>query len=139
MKLPPAFVLAVFAPLAVLPATGCRGAPQKVDYARPYPRELKQTHVADIQVFRRGTKIEFTNTTVREFGKSTLWLNQQFSWPIEGLGVGKTMVVSLKKFKDENSETFRAGGFLSTEPPQRVVMAQIEPTSREGHNERARH
>lgn len=81
----------------------------------------------DIQVFRRQTEIELTNTTARSFGPSTLWLNARFSRPIDGFAVGQTLLLKLSDFKDEFGDSFRGGGFLATERPERLALAEIQP------------
>lgn len=121
----PARILLILAATCLL-VQGCRSAPQQVEYARAFPEPWRQTQVLDIQVFKRKTTIEFTNTTNRTFGPSTLWLNQRFSLPIEGLAVGETKSLRLKDFRDEFSEPFRDASFFATEIPDRLVLAQIE-------------
>ncbi len=108
-----------------LGTAGCQSGPDVVSYARTYP-PLAQQGSLDIQVVRRVTKIELTNTTARAFGNSTLWLNGRFSLPIDGFGVGETLTLNLRDFRDEFSDAFRAGGFFASETPDRLVLAQIE-------------
>ncbi|MCC6677980.1 MAG: hypothetical protein IT436_12620 [Phycisphaerales bacterium] len=112
--------------------SGCASAPQKVDYARAYPKELQQVGTLDIQVVRETTEIEFTNTTSNSFGPCTLWLNRRFSHPLEGLKIGQTMRMALRDFRDEYSDPFRAGGFFATELPERLVLAQLEVAGDDG-------
>lgn len=113
---------------ALLPTllAGCRSAPDQVPYARAFPEIGQQREVVDIQVFKRPTKLELVNTTNRAFGASTLWLNQRFSYPVEGLAVGQTLVITLGDFRDEYSEPFRDESFFATEMPDRLVLAQLE-------------
>lgn len=124
----PAFLLA----LALL--AGCGTGTKAVPYARPFPG-LAQADVADIHVFRRGTKVELTNTTPRAFGPSTLWLNMRFSRPITALAPGQKLRLGLRDFRDEYSDAFRAGGFFADEPPARLVLAQLETTDPDGNPE----
>jgi hypothetical protein len=105
---------------------GCASSPAPVQYARPYPPDLAQRETLNIQVFRSTFHIELTNTTARPFGRSTLWLNARYSRPIDALAVGQTVRLPLKEFRDEHSEPFRTGGFFAIEPPERLVLAQIE-------------
>lgn len=119
----PARLLAVIAAAA---ASGCASSPVPVTYARPYPGDISQRETLNIQVFRSTFHVEFTNTTARVFGPSTLWLNARFSRPIDGLAVGQTLRLPLRDFRDEYSEAFRAGGFFATEIPERLVLAQLE-------------
>ena len=111
--------------------SGCRSAPRPVAYARPYP-EAAQAESINIQVFRRTKSIELTNTTARAFGKSTLWLNARFCRPVDSLGIGESLTLPLSEFRDEFYEPFRGGGFFASEPPDRLVLAQIETTGTEG-------
>lgn len=105
---------------------GCAAPLTPVDYARPYPAHVPHGPTLDIQVFRRTRELELTNTTARALGPSTLWLNAYYSRPIDGLGVGQTLMIPLVEFRNEFSEAFRGGGFFATEAPERLVMAQLE-------------
>ncbi len=97
---------------------------------RPYPMELTQTETLNIQVVRDSTQIRVTNTTARSIGTSTLWINGSFSRLIEGIEIGETVTLSLKEFRNEYNEQFRAGGFFATERPERLVQAQLETEGR---------
>jgi len=105
---------------------GCRSAPTPVSYARAFPTDITQKEVLNIQVFRRTTTLEFTNTTAKAFGPSTLWLNMWYSRPIKGLAVGESVSLPLADFRDRYSAKFRGGGFFASEPPEKLVLAQIE-------------
>jgi hypothetical protein len=106
--------------------TGCSGGPSPIMPGAVYPAGLARGATLDIQVIRRETAIELTNTTARKFGASRLWLNGRFSRAIEGLGVGQTIELPLSSFRDEFSEAFRGGGFFATEKPDRLVLAELE-------------
>ncbi len=106
--------------------TGCQSSKQIVP-GLTYPASVARSSTLDIQVFRRETKIELTNTTARSFGPSILWLNGRFSKEIDGLAVGQTLVLRLKDFKDQYGDSFRGGGFFATERPERLALAEIQP------------
>ena len=113
--------------------TGCHFLPTGLEnkeigtYDRPYPAQLPQSEVLDIQVIREPqTTITLTNTTAKSFGPSTLWLNACFGRPIEGMLPGQTLSLSLKEFRDEFGDRFRAGGFFATKAPEVLVQAQLE-------------
>lgn len=97
-----------------------------------YPSAMQQYGTLDIQVFRRTTTMEFTNTTPRAFGKSRLWLNQRFSREIEKIGVGETLELELSEFVDHNGDVFKAGGFFSADVPDIIALAQLETTTLDG-------
>ncbi|MEK6701473.1 MAG: hypothetical protein AABZ53_04360 [Planctomycetota bacterium] len=118
-----AWTLALLIPLGL---SACGGGPSKVDYARPFPKGLEQGAVADVQVFRRTSTLELTNTTAKKFGKGTLWLNRRFSRPIDGIGVGETLKFPLHEFRDEYAQPFKAGGFFASDTPDTLVLCQVE-------------
>jgi hypothetical protein len=111
---------------------GCRSAPDQVSYARTFPPGLKQSETLNIQVFRRETRVELTNTSARAFSDFTLWLNRRFSRPITSFDVGQTLDLPLSEFRDEFSEKFRGGGFFAAEAPEHLVQAQIEAKGVDG-------
>jgi hypothetical protein len=113
--------------------TGCNALPTGLAdtpagaYDRPFPVELAQAEVLDIQVIRGPeTTITLTNTTARTFGPSTLWLNGRFGRPIEGLAPGQTLSLNLYHFRDQYGEKFRGGGFFATKQPEQLMHAQLE-------------
>lgn len=117
------------APWLLLPAAfilaACH-APASIEERRPYPLELRQGATLDVQVVRDETHITMTNTTAREFGPSTLWLNQWYSREIDGFAPGQTLRLDLADFEDKFGDAFRAGGFFATDIPQRIALVQIE-------------
>lgn len=112
----------------------CRSGPSKVDYARSFPPLAQQGNV-NVQVVRKVTKIELTNTTARDFGPSTLWINSRFARPVESFKVGETLTLDLREFRDEHHDAFRAGGFFAAEPPDKIALVQIETQGAEGKPE----
>jgi hypothetical protein len=132
MKRHPAAAL-IFASLSAAVLWGCYTAPTPSPYAKPYPTAaVRDAGTLDIQVVRNAKVIGFTNTTAREFGPSTVWVNRWYSRPIDGLKVGETVSLPLDEFKDVYSDTFRAGGFFAKENPDVVVLCELESTSEGG-------
>lgn len=112
---------------------GCQSVPP-VDYARSYPVELPPGPTVDVQVFRKTSTLDFTNTTAEPLGPGTIWLNRWFSRPLpKAIGVGESVSIPLTEFRDEFGDPFRAGGFFATEAPTALVLCQIE-TLREGQS-----
>jgi hypothetical protein len=112
------------AALIALPA--CRSAPAQIVEGQQYPEKIERGPTLDIQVFRRETTLEFTNTTATPIPASRLWLNAWYSRQFEGLGVGQTVRLPLREFKDRYGESFRGGGFFATELPERLALAELE-------------
>lgn len=114
-----------FIVVACMITAGC-GGNARIGEARGFPMEKSQVSTANIQVIRRETEITLTNTTSRSFAAATMWINRQFSRPIDSLEIGETITLPLSGFRNEHGEAFRAGGFFATEKPDRLVQAQIE-------------
>ncbi len=110
---------------AVALLTACGGSSQ-VDYAKPFPAAAAQNKTVNIQVLRLETEITLTNTSAQAFPACTMWINRQYSRPIDGLDIGKSLTLPLSSFRNEFSESFRAGGFFATEKPDRIAQAQLE-------------
>ncbi len=105
---------------------GCAGR-REITQGRAYPKTTARGPSLDIQVIRRSTRIELTNTTARNFGPSILWLNGRFSKEVDAFAIGQTLTLRLKDFKDQYGEAFRGGGFFATEKPELLSLAEIEP------------
>ncbi len=112
---------------------GCSSAP-KVQDANPhlYPSRAARSQVLDVQVLKRSTEIEFTNTSSRAFGACSVWLNARYRYDLASIAVGQTFVLPLVEFKDEFGDNFRPGGFWAAEDPEQLVLTQIETTNAEG-------
>jgi hypothetical protein len=105
---------------------GCAGSrPIDSSNARAFPA-LEQARVLDIQVRREPATIALTNTTASPIPPCTMWINQRYSRPFEGLGVGESVSLPLGSFVDEFGQRFRPGGFWATRASERVVLAQFE-------------
>lgn len=113
---------------ALLLSPGCallEDAPQRLEYARPYPGG-QAVETLDIQVEREGPTVRFTNTSARSFGESTMWINGGFSRPLEPVAIGESVSLDLRTFVDEYGNAFRGGGFFATRVPHDLVLAEIE-------------
>lgn len=121
----PVWVIAVCIALVLSVGPGC-AEHARVGAGASYPLDKKQTETVDIQVIREETSITFTNTTARRLPPATMWINGQYSAPIGALEVGETRTLDLASFRNEFGESFRAGGFFATSPPDVVVQVQLE-------------
>src|SRR5690606_1811967 len=55
-----------------------------------------------------------------------MWLNAWYSREIDGLGVGETLRLPLREFKDQYGDSFRGGGFFAPELPERLALAELQ-------------
>jgi hypothetical protein len=108
--------------------TGCRS--HAIREGPAYPADAARTRTIDVQVIRRGTRIEMTNTTARAFGPGSLWINGWYGHEIPGLAVGGSLDLDLREFKDKYGGAFRAGGFFARERPDKIVLAELETDGR---------
>lgn len=134
LKAVPSALVLVFAATGLLCAA-CSPPRTRAPWARPYPEKPTLAGTADIQVAREGTHISMTNTTARDFGPSTVWLNMQWALPIDGFKPGQTITLDLYEFRNEYQERFRGGGFFASERPDTVALTQIETTTPDGKPE----
>lgn len=116
--------------------TGCQlfNEQQSAAPGPTYPTDLPRGTSVPVQVFRDVTRLRMTNTTARTFGPGVMWLNQQYSAPVEALEPGETWELDLHSFVDEFGDVYRAGGFFAQRDPARVVLVEIE-TGPEDHRE----
>lgn len=129
MKHPPRrgplpFVLALLSATATLGS--CHSGSPTIVEGPEYPTGLQRGPTLNVQVFRRATEIEFTNTSDQPIPPSTMWLNAWYAHHIDGLGVGQTMTLPLSAFKDRFGDPFRGGGFFATEIPERLALAEVQ-------------
>lgn len=120
-------LLAATLVLGLTSLTGGCARNREIVQGRPYPQQVTRAQTLDIQVIRRSTRIELTNTTGRNFGPSIMWLNGRFSKNVEPLPIGKTLTLRLSEFEDEYGESFRGGGFFATEKPELLSLAELQP------------
>jgi len=115
--------------LAMIWIGGCNQPDFNPNLARgAYPYALHTTETLSVEVFREGTDIVIVNATAESWSDATLWINQRFSLPIEGLEAGETRKLSLDRFRDDLGESFPAGGLFATRRsmPVRLVELQAE-------------
>ncbi len=125
----PASFSALFLLVAVLgTSSGCQLFTETTvkEAHAAYPDSIPKGEIYDVQVFRQSTRLKLTNITTRDFGPSTIWLNQRYSLPIDGLSSGQTIDLDLKTFIDEFGDTYKAGGFFAQRVPAPVVLCQLE-------------
>jgi len=85
--------------------------------------------VVDVQVFRDGPTLSFTNTSENTLGPGRLWINAAYSIEVHSIPPGTRESIDLNSCINEFGQPFRGGGFFATERPDDVVLAQIEDQS----------
>ncbi len=121
----PARTLWGIALLGALALAGCTSGEKTLVDGTPLPADLKQTRTLDIQVTRTGTDITMTNTTDLTL-TGRLWANQWWSRTIEPIAPAQRVTLDLRTFLDKHNTPFNAGGFFSTQPPDKLVQLQLQ-------------
>jgi hypothetical protein len=98
---------------------------------RPYPRELKQESVVQIQVIPAATSVDVVNATARSYRDFDLWLNQRYMVHIDEMAAGQTLTIPLREFWDWRGEGPFEGGIFRYYAPTPIVLmqAQLSPTT----------
>jgi hypothetical protein len=110
----------------VLP-TACtmvQGEPKKA--TRPYPFELTQGSIAQIQVIPDASSLKIINATAVNYKDFDLWLNQRYVVRMPQLLAGETVEVPLDSMWDQAGGTPFAGGLLRYFQPTPLVLVQIQ-------------
>lgn len=114
---------------ACLAATACQRYPYDPSKStRPYPRELKQGSVADIQVLPNlgENTIRIVNATADSYANFDLWINQRYVRHFDSMRAGETLEVPIDSFWDERGEGPFPGGWFRYYQPTPIVLAQIQ-------------
>lgn len=93
---------------------------------RPYPRELAQESVVQIQVIPRPTSVEVVNATARSYRDFDLWLNQRYMVHVDALEAGRTLNIPLSDFWDWRGEGPFEGGIFRYYAPTPIVLMQAQ-------------
>ena len=114
---------------AALAAAACQRYPYDPSKStRPYPRELKQGAVVDIQVLPNlgENTITIVNATANDYANFDLWINQRYVRHFDSMKAGETLTVPIDSFWDERGEGPFPGGWFRYYQPTPIVLAQIQ-------------
>ncbi len=98
--------------------------PQKA--TRPYPFELSQGSVVQIQVIPQSDALKIINSTAISYKDFDLWLNQRYVVHMPELLAGQTVLVPLDSMWDQSGGTPFSGGLLRYFQPTPLVLVQIQ-------------
>jgi len=113
--------------LVLSAAVSCTMVPYEPEKAtRPYPFELPQGSVVQIQVIPQTDALKIINSTAVNYKNFDLWLNQRYVVHIPELLAGQTVVVPLDSMWDQSGGTPFSGGLLRYFQPTPLVLVQIQ-------------
>ena len=120
-------LLAASTTLMVLGLSACSGRRYEPSLAtRPYPVQLDQDRIVDVQMFRDGGNLIVTNASPQSFIDFDVWVNRRYMMHIDRLNAGETRTFWFGDFFDMWGESPVAGGFFRTEAPTPIVLVQIQ-------------
>ena len=113
--------------LVLSAVVSCTMVPYEPEKAtRPYPIELPQGRVVQIQVVPQTDALKIINSTAVNYKNFDLWLNQRYVVHIPELLAGQTVVVPLDSMWDQSGGTPFSGGLLRYFQPTPLVLVQIQ-------------
>ena len=114
-------------PLLLGTVVSCTMVPYEPEKAtRPYPFELPQGSVVQIQVIPRTDALEIINATAVNYTNFDLWLNQRYVVHMPELLAGQTVLVPLDSMWDQSGGTPFSGGLFRYFQPTPLVLVQIQ-------------
>ncbi len=116
--------------VAVAPV-GCQRYPYDPEKAtRPFPKQLKQVSMVDIQVIPTVTEgtIKVINPTATSYRNFDLWINQRYVRHVDALLAGESLDFAIDSFWDERGEGPFPGGWFRYFDPTPIVLVQIQAT-----------
>ncbi len=117
----------VLAPALLSLTVSCTLVPYKPEKAtRPYPFDLPQGSVAQIQVIPETDSLKIINSTAVNYKNFDLWLNQRYVVHVPELLSGQTVNIALDSMWDQNGGTPFSGGLLRYFQPTPLVLVQIQ-------------
>ncbi len=106
---------------------GCSGRRYVASQAtRPYPAQLGQGEIIDVQVFRDGGELVVVNATPQSFSDFDIWVNRRYMLHMDRLEAGEIRRLWFGDFFDQWGETPVAGGFFRAERPTPSVLVQFQ-------------
>ena len=96
--------------------------------SRPYPKQLTQGSVVDMQVIPdvNGGTLTVVNPTATSYTNFDLWLNQRYVRHVDSLPAGENLVLDIDTFWDERGEGPFPGGWFRYFEPTPIVLVQIQ-------------
>ncbi|MSR41680.1 MAG: hypothetical protein EXS10_07235 [Phycisphaerales bacterium] len=109
--------------------TGVRTDPAKA--TRPYPFELAQGSVLEVQVLNVDEYMVIVNATLHEFTEVDVWLNQRYLQHVARIGPGETLQLEVAEFWDHRGEAPFPGGIFRRFQPTPIRLVQIQTAAKD--------
>lgn len=118
---------AAIVPLAVSASLiGCTPLYDPALETRPYPSELGQGTVVQVQAIPMELAIRVINATATDYSDVDVWVNRRYVQRVSSIPAGATVDLEIEKFRDQWGQCPQPGGFWRTRAPTPLVLVQIQ-------------
>ena len=118
---------AAIVPLAVgASLIGCTTLYDPALETRPYPSELGQGSVVQVQAIPMELAIRVINATATDYSDIDVWVNRRYVQHVRSIPAGATVDLEIEKFRDQWGQCPQPGGFWRTRAPTPLVLVQIQ-------------
>ncbi len=118
---------AAIVPLAVSASLiGCTTLYDPALETRPYPSELGQGSVVQVQAIPMELAIRVINATATDYSDIDVWVNRRYVQHVRSIPAGGTVDLEIEKFRDQWGQCPQPGGFWRTRAPTPLVLVQIQ-------------
>ncbi len=118
---------ATIVPLAVSASLiGCTPLYDPALETRPYPSELGQGTVVQVQAIPMELAIRVINATATDYSDVDVWVNRRYVQRVSSIPAGATVDLEIEKFRDQWGQCPQPGGFWRTRAPTPLVLVQIQ-------------
>lgn len=93
---------------------------------RPYPSELGQGTVVQVQAIPMELAIRVINATATDYSDVDVWVNRRYVQRVSSIPAGATVDLEIEKFRDQWGQCPQPGGFWRTRAPTPLVLVQIQ-------------
>jgi hypothetical protein len=93
---------------------------------RPYPSELGQGSVVQVQAIPMELALRVINATATDYTDVDVWVNRRYVQHVKSIPAGATVDLEIDKFRDQWGQCPQPGGFWRTRAPTPLVLVQIQ-------------
>ena len=111
---------------ALAAIAGCTPLYDPALETRPYPSELGQGSVVQVQAVPMELAIRVINATATDYTDIDVWVNRRYVQHVKSIPAGATVDLEIEKFRDQWGQCPQPGGFWRTRAPTPLVLVQIQ-------------
>jgi hypothetical protein len=112
--------------VALASLAGCTTLYDPALETRPYPSELGQGSVVQVQAIPMELALRVINATATDYTDVDVWVNRRYVQHVKSIPAGATVDLEIDKFRDQWGQCPQPGGFWRTRAPTPLVLVQIQ-------------